>query len=225
MEITELVWHLFIILLPGVISTLMIRYISTHKQYSIFEFSIYSAILGIGTFILMELFISLYWCVIGLFSKSISTEFGLNLAIWDSLFNGKKALNKNEIFVSYLLSIPFGFFWGFIISKKIIIRLFQKWKLTTRYGDDDVWSFYLNSPSAEWIYIHNKKANLTYYGKIRAYSDSAEKRELLIEDVIVYESDTWTEKYQTNAVYLELNSFDFVIESPKIIENGTDTNN
>jgi len=203
----------------------MVRYITTHQKYTIFEFDIYSAVLGIGTFIIMELFCSLYWFILGIFSKSISTEFGLNLKIWDNLLNGQSTLNKNEIFISYLLAIPIGFFWGFIISKKIIIRIFQKLKLTKRYGDDDVWSFYLNSPSTEWIYLHHKKSNLTYFGRIRAYSDSTEKREILIEDVIVYESDTWTEKYQSNAVFLELNNFDFTIETPKQIENGTDANN
>ncbi|NVO10848.1 MAG: hypothetical protein HXX16_12850 [Bacteroidales bacterium] len=224
MQITELVWNLFLLLLPGVISTLMVRYITTHKQYTIFEFVIYSAVLGIGTFIIMELFCSLGCIILGIFCKSVTIKFGLNLSIWDNLFNGQKTLNKGEIFFSYLLSIPIGFFWGFLLSKKIIIRIFQKWKLTSRYGDDDVWSFFLNSPNTEWIYLHHKKTNLTYFGKIRSYSDSTEKREILIEDVIVYESDTWTEKYQSNAVYLELNNFEFTIELPKFLENETDAN-
>jgi hypothetical protein len=222
MQITELVWNLYLLLLPGVVSTLMLRYVSTNKQYSIFEFVIYSSVLGIGTFVIMELFCSLYWAFLGIFNKSILTEFGLNLNIGNNLFNGQKSLNKIEMFISFLLAIPFGFFWGIILSSKIVIRIFQYLKLTTRYGDNDVWSFYLNSPDTEWIYVHNKKTSLTYFGKIRAFSDSTEKRELLLEDVIVYESETWSERYQSNAVFLELNSYDFVIETPKLIENGTD---
>jgi len=225
MKITELVWSLFILLLPGVISTLMIRYISTNKKYSIFDFVVYSAILGIGTFVIMELFCSLYWFILGVLFKSVNTEFGLNLSVWEKLFRGRGELDKTEMFVSYMLAVPLGFFWGFVISKKTIIRVFQKWKLTTRYGDDDVWCYFLNSPDIEWIYVHNKETNLTYYGKISAYSDSAEKRELLLEDVIVYESDTWNKRYETNAVYLELNTYGFIIESPKLIENGTDNSN
>lgn len=219
MEISEIVWNLFLLLLPGVISTLMIRYITTQKQYTVFDFVIYSAVLGIGTFIMMELFCSIYWLFLGIFCKSVTTEFGLNLSIWDNLFNGQKSLNKTEMFISYLLAIPFGFFWGFLITKKVLIRIFQKWKLTNRYGDDDVWSYFLNSPSTNWIYVHNKRTNTTFFGKIGAFSDSAEKRELILEDVIVYESSPWNEKYQTNAVFLELNSFEFTIESPKTMQN------
>jgi len=222
MQITELVWKLFVILLPGVVSTLMVRYITTHKQYSIFEFVIYSATLGIGTLIIMEIGYSLYWMIRGVLSSNITTEFGLNLSIWDNLFNGQKNLNKNELFISYLIAVPMGFIWGIVITKKLIIRIFQKWNLTSRYGDNDVWSFYLNSPNVDWIYLHNRKDNLTYFGKIRAYSDSEEKREILLEDVIVYSSDNFKELYQSNAVYLELNNFEYKIESPKLRKNGTD---
>ena len=225
MQITEVVWNLFLILLPGVVSTLMVRYITTHKQYNVFEFVIYSATLGIGVFVAMELVCSFYWVIYSIFSKKVSIMWGLNLNIWDNLFNGKKTFNKNEIFISYILAIPMGFLWGFIITKKIFIRLFQKWKLTTRYGDNDIWSFYLNSPNTDWIYLHNKKENLTYFGKIRAYSDSTEKREILLEDVIVYASDKWKELYQSNAVYLELNNYEYSIETPKLLKNGKDIDN
>lgn len=225
MQITELVWKLFLLLLPGVVSAIMIRYITTNKQYSIFNFIIYSAVLGIGTLIIMEMFCSIYWAIYSFFSSPVNSEFGLNLEIWDNLFNNEKFINKNEVFISYLLAIPLGFFWGVLITKKKLIKLFQKWNLTKRYGDSDVWSFYLNSPDTEWIYLHSRNENKTYFGKIRAYSDSSENREILLEDVIVYTSDTWEEEYQSNAVYLELNNRDFSIETPKPKENDTNSDN
>lgn len=221
MEITELVWNLFLILLPGVVATLMMRYFTTHKQYPVFEFIIYAATLGISVFILMEIFVSFYWIIYSIFSD-VKLKWGLNLTIWNKLFNGINSVKVDllEIYLSYLLSIPIGFLYGFIISKKYLIRLFQKIKLTERYGDDDVWSFYFNSTLAEWIYVHNIAQKQTYYGRVRAYSDSTEKRELLLEDVIVYASDSWEQLYESNAIYLELNNYEFKIESPKIEENG-----
>ena len=225
MNITDLVWNLFLILLPGVVSTLMLRYITTSKKYSIFEFAIYSAALGMGTLVIMELFYSLYSIIIAIFSSKYQVVWGLNLSIWDNLTNGQKNLNKLELFISYLLAIPMGFVWGFLITKKTVIKIFQKWKLTDRYGDDDVWSFYLNSPNTDWVLVRDKTENLTYFGKVSVYSDSTEIREILLEDVIVYSTDTWEEQYQSNAVYLELNNFDFTIESPKPEEDGNNTDN
>ena len=219
MEITELVWNLFIILLPGVVATLMLRYFVTHKQFPIFEFVIYSATLGIGVFIVMELFYSIYWIIFSIFSN-VKLYFGLNLSIWDKLFTGIKSVNKYELFISYLISIPFGYICGFIISKKYILSFFRKLALTERSGDDDVWSFYLNSNKVAWVFIHVKSEGYTYYGRISAYSDSTEKREILLSDVITYDSSTWTELYQVTETYLELKDFDYKIETPKIIENG-----
>lgn len=219
MEITELVWNLFVILLPGVVATLMLRHITTNKHYSIFDFIIYSATLGIGVLIIMEMFYSLYSICYGIFNSKVRLIWGLNLTIWDNIFNGQRKLNKLELFFSYLLSIPFGFFWGFLITKKIAMKIFQKLNLTNRFGDDDVWSFYLNSPNTGWILVRDKKENLTYFGKVSAFSDTTEKREILIKDVIVYTTDKWEKLYESNAVYLELNNFDFSIESPKPIKN------
>jgi len=225
MQITELVWKLFLILLPGVVSTLMARYINTNKQYSTFEFIIYSATLGIATFVVMELGCSLFWIIYSIFFKKIVLTWCLNLSIWNYFVDGHKALNKNELFISYLLAVPIGFIWGFIVSKKVFIKLLKKLKWTTRYGDEDVWSFYLNSPDTTWVYLHHKKENRTYFGRIRAYSESTEKREILLEDVIVYTTDTWIEQYQSNVVYLELENFDFSIETPKPVKNDNNTEN
>jgi len=224
MEINDLIWRLFLILLPGVVSTLMLRYITTNKKYTIFEFIIYSATMGMGTIVMMELFYSLYSIIISIFSAKYFLTWGLNLSIWDNLLDGEKSLNKLELFFLYILAIPMGFLWGFLITKKIIIKIFQRLKLTNRYGDNDVWSFFLTSPSTDWVLLRDKREKLTYFGKVSVYSDSTEIREILLQDVIVYTTDTWEELYKSDAVYLELNNFDFTIESPKSIENEDNNN-
>ena len=215
MEINYFVLNLFLILLPGVISTIMVRYVTTNQKYTIFEFVIYSAVLGIGTFIGMEFLLTIWNIILSIFGIN-SFHLDLNLTIWDNLFTEHSKLNKHEVFISYIMSIPFGLLCAYLITHNKIIKLLQKFKLTTRFGDNDVWNFYLNSPNTEWIYLHNKRSNLTYFGKIRAFSDSGEKREILIEDVVVYLTSTWEKLYLSDAVYLELNNYDFTIETPKI---------
>jgi hypothetical protein len=223
MQITELIWNLFLILLPGVVSTLMLRYITTSRQYSIFEFVIYSAVMGIGVFVIMEFFYSVFMILSSLYHRH-SIAWGLNLSIWDNFFSGEKGLNKNEIFISYILAIPMGVLWGYLLTKKSLIKLFQTLKLTSRFGDDDIWSFYLNSPETMWIYVRHISNNITYFGKVRAFSDSTEKREILLQEVIAYNSDSWDELYRSDSVYLELNNYDYILESPNIIEDETSNN-
>lgn len=219
MEITELVWKLFLLLLPGVVATLMLNQITGSKKMTPFNFMINSALLGIASFIIMELAVSIFNIIRALFSPEIKINWGLNLTIWDNLFDNDKEFNKLEIIFSYLLSIPLGVFYGFIISKKLFNKLFQKLKFTHRYGDDDVWSFFLNSPNTQWILVRDKSTNLTYFGSLRAYSDTTEHREILLHDVTVHTSDTWEDLYSSESVYLELEENKFSIEIPKIQEN------
>jgi hypothetical protein len=219
MQITELVWKLFLLLLPGVLATLMLRYISTNKQFRPFEFAVYSAVLAIGLLITMELFYSLWNILSFPFRHEYKLVWSLNLNLWDSIFNTGKQIPKIEIFLYYLLSFPFGFIIGLIISKKILIRILQKTGLTKRYGDNDVWSYYLNLQETDWVTIRDQNSNLAYFGQVKVFSDSEETREIVLQSVDVYESDSWTKLYSTEAVYLELEKYHYSIESP-IIENN-----
>jgi hypothetical protein len=215
MQITELVWKLFLLLLPGVVATIMLIQITGDKKMSVFNFAINSALFGIASFLIMELSISFFNIIKALLSPGHVIKWGLNLTIWDNLFDNTKEFNKIEMIVSYLLSIPLGIFYGYIISRKLLNRLFKMLKLTNRYGDDDVWSFFLNSPNTQWVLVRDKLTNLTYFGSVRAYSDSSEKREILLNDVQVFTTDAWEHLYDSDSVFLELENNQFSIEIPK----------
>ncbi|MDR0893153.1 MAG: hypothetical protein LBN24_11160 [Mediterranea sp.] len=221
MDITELVWKLFILLLPGVIATIMINQVSEHKKSSIFEFTVYSAVLGLSSVLIMEIFYSLWNVLVAIFTWNFhSLRWGTNLSLWDNLFGNRVEINKIEIIISYIFSIPLGVAYGYISSKKILNRLFKKWKLTNRYGDNDVWSFLCNSPEIDWIYLRDKSTQLTYFGKLRAFSDSGKKREILLQEVEVYRDEN--RLYDIDSVYLELDEYQFSIETPKKQNNGRD---
>jgi len=216
MEITELVWKLFILLLPGVIATIMINQVSESKKKTIFEFTVYSALLGLSSVLILEFIYSIINIIIATCKCNFSSLcWGTNLSLWDNLFDNKSSVNKLEIIMLYILSIPLGVFYGYVSTKKILNKLFKKFNLTSRYGDNDVWSFYLNSPEIQWIFLRDNTTKLTYYGKIRAFSDSTKKREILLEDVQVYTSDTSQYLYDVESVFLELNEYSFSIETPK----------
>ena len=220
MQITELVWKLFLLLLPGIVATIMLRYISTNRRYTLFEVAIYSAVLAIGLLITMELFYSVWNIVSCPFRHTGRLVWGLNLSLWDSIFDNTKHIPKVEVFLYYLLSFPFGFIIGYLISRKVVIRILQKTGLTQRYGDNDVWSFYLNIKETDWVTVRDQKNNLAYFGQVVAYSDSEETREIILQSVDVYISDTWIIQYSAESVYLELEKYFYTIESPRIDENN-----
>lgn len=75
----------------------------------------------------------------------------------------------------------------------------------------------------EWIIVRDKENNLAYFGSVRSYSEANDKREILLEEVDVYTSDTWIKLYSSEGVLLELSDKQFSIELPEKInteDNG-----
>jgi len=163
MEITQIVWTLFVILFPGVITTFIFRYITTNEKYTPFEFVIMSASFGVSVFVFMELFFSLYQIVICLFHWELP-RWALNLTIWDTLFSKSTNINKIEIFISYIVTLPLGILLAYLVKQNWLLSFFNKLGITNRYGDDDVWSKFLKEST--WIMIRDKKTKLTYYGRV-----------------------------------------------------------
>lgn len=217
MEITELVWKLFLLLFPGIITTFIYRYITTSQKYSPFEFIILSATFGIGVFILMELCISFYNILICIFVKQ-KLIWGLNLTVWDDLFNNCTNVRKTEMFFSYLAAFPLSIIIALLCRNDNFLNLLKRMGLTNRYGDDDVWAKFLTDET--WIIIRIQSTNLAYLGYAIYFSDSGEKREIVLKNVSVYTNDNFEKLYDKDKVYLELKENDYSIE----IENCDNDN-
>jgi hypothetical protein len=123
-----------------------------------------------------------------------------------------------------------GLFLGFVASYinrlKIVNRLGKFLRATSRYGDEDVWEFYNNSPETpEWVVVRDHKAGLAYYGAIIVFSDSGRDRELILSDVTVFDNDDGKQLYEVARTYLCRKPEDLTIEElvvPKVNSSGGD---
>jgi hypothetical protein len=114
-----------------------------------------------------------------------------------------------------IISLFLGVLSAISFNKKWLYRFGKKYKITNHFGEEDVWTYFNNSNDIDWIYVRNHKNNLTYYGNIKLFSDSNEKRELLLGDVTVYDSDSGDFMYEMENVYLCLDYNDISIETAK----------
>ena len=57
----------------------------------------------------------------------------------------KSIIKPWEIGASTFLSVLVGYFASFIVNYKILNKIGQKLKITTKYGDENLYSFYLNA--------------------------------------------------------------------------------
>lgn len=91
-------------------------------------------------------------------------------------------------------------------------------RVTRRFGDQDVWEYVLNRPEVTWAVARDHRTNLTYYGYIRAFSDSGYDRELFMLQVSVYSNESGLLLYESPAVFLSRARHDLSIELPILFE-------
>lgn len=123
--------------------------------------------------------------------------------------------------VSIVLSIVLSYLYRYKVWNN-----FAKWiKATTRFGDEDVFNYLLDSKADDingrWIYVRDHKVNLLYYGYVNIWSETKEKREIVLIDVDVYSNENGDLLYSTDKVYISRNDDDITIEIPKVI-TGSD---
>jgi hypothetical protein len=109
-----------------------------------------------------------------------------------------------------------------------INKIAKKLKISTKYGDENLFSFFLNSQNIDWIYVRDIQNNLTYQGRVVSFSENDGMQELVMSEVTVFKYETSEEFYSVPLIYLSKPSGNFIIEAvpPELLEekNGKEAN-
>lgn len=207
MQISELTLRLLLLFLPGMITVLMIEYLTVYKERKPFYFFIYSFILG---------FLAYYTFFAGLkvgklifFSNS-----NVDVRFLSALFDKSASIDYREILWVSLASIFNGFFISFVVNRKYFHRFSQKLGITKKFAEIDVWDYLFNSDDDEmkWITVRDIKNDLVFEGWVEAFSDTVKESELFLRDVIIYRNSTAEELYSVPGLYLSRNRDEMTIE-------------
>lgn len=152
---SELTLKLIIILIPGAIATLIFGKLILHKDWSSFRFVLYSILFGIVCYLLLQLIIN------GL--NLIICRDLPELTIWSNLSNAYYIPYKEVGFAS-IFSIAIAFVASMIENRKVINKLAGFLGVSGKYGDENLYSMFLNSKDIEFIYLRDIKNKLTYHG-------------------------------------------------------------
>lgn len=97
----------------------------------------------------------------------------------------------DEIAISIPLSIVLSVLWLYAITYRLFMNILHYIGATKRYGDEDVWSFTLNSnqPHVEYVHIRDIKNGFVFSGWVNAFSENESIREILLRDAIVYNGE------------------------------------
>jgi hypothetical protein len=211
MEISELTLKIILIFIPGAIASLILDQLTIHKDWSSFTFVIHSIILGLITY----LFIQLFYLV------PFINPTGKVLKFWQSI-NDTKSIPFIEILYASIFSVFLGFGITFIVQRKWLFKIARWSRISFKYGDECLYYYFLNAKDLKEVYVRDYDQNLTYHGFIQVFSESDYERELVLTNVDVYRLSDSHHLYNTDAIFISKSkSSNWHIETPIINHNNS----
>lgn len=211
MTISDVTIRILFLMLPGIISARIIEHLTVHKAWKQFRFVINSFLLGVINYSILSL-IDKYWCC-----GHRKVQF------WAALFDKCVLINMYEIFYASLIALVVGFILSKAIQEKWIHKLARRLKVSEKYGDENLFSYFLNSQEIGWVFVRDFKNNLSYLGYRTSFSENDDIQEIVLANVTVYSFDETlesTELYQLPLIYLSYKIGEIVIELPQTQAQG-----
>lgn len=136
-----------------------------------------------------------------------------SLHVWDATSQNSTNIYPREIIFASICAILNALWISFLINYKCMTKFAQKMRISKKYGDENLFTFYLESNEVVWVYIRDKENNLTYKGKVLSFSENDRIQEVVLEAVSVYRYEDSEFLYDISSVYLTKEQGKFVIEN------------
>lgn len=196
---------------PGLIATVICDKLLVHaERWNSFKYGVYTFIFGVGAYVVLQL---LTW-VTSLGSRHLPfLSEGAPLGLWNTLSSGR-GLHFSEVAWATGLSPLIAIAAVYCVNKKHMTRFAQRFGISNKYGDENLFSYFLNSPDVLWVYLRDPAAGFSYRGAVRSFSETKEVQEITLTDVTVYSYEDSELLYQLDSIYLSKPLGTFTIESP-----------
>lgn len=206
MDFTEFSLRILLLFTPGLVAFVIVERLTVHGEAKVHHVAVYSLLLGVGSY-------CLYFLVLKLLNDWLGISIEIRFA--SSLATRTEPLDFGEIAYVSVCAVIIGHLVSYAINHKWLFRVAQKFDITRKHGDIDVWSYTLDSNLPTWAILRDLDRDLMYEGWIQAYSDEADKRdEVLLREVKIYKNSTGEELLQMPALYLSMNRDNFLVEFP-----------
>jgi hypothetical protein len=199
MTVSALALKLILILIPGGLATLILEKLTTYLKWEPFKFIINSILLGGLCYIISDvLFYSFCADDIKHFWSTLTSN---DVPFW-------------EIVRATILSILIGFLASWIENEKLITRLARKCGIADKYGEENLYSYFLNSKEVKEVYVRDIANDLTFHGTIDSFSENDQISEITLRDVKVYRYTDSAFLYEMPKVFLSRAKNAIFIEVP-----------
>lgn len=144
------------------------------------------------------------------------------LDVWNIIADSKSRIDLSEVVGATLLAIPLAFGTAFLVNHKVFYRVATRLGVSSKYGDENLFSFYLNAQEIDWIYARDIERKLTYQGRVYSFSETENDQELVLTDVTDFGYEDSDEYYSVPTLYLCRTRGSLVIEAIPQAQFGED---
>lgn len=134
------------------------------------------------------------------------------ITFFDVLTNDGARISWGEIGLSALVAILLGALVAAIGNHHLLYRTAGRLGISRKFGDPDVWSYFLNSPDTLWVAVRDVASDTVSEGAVEAFSDTGDTPELLPRTVKVSRHSTDTELYECDRAYLPGDRGSLIVE-------------
>lgn len=188
MEISEFTLKLIIVIVPGAIASIIYEKLTIHKKWTPFQFTLNSILMGGISYMFADFF-----CEI-IFDDSSFDSF------WDNL--PLKEIPFLAVVKASFASIFIGFTGAWMDKVKLINKVARRLRLSNKYGDENLYSYFLGNNEIKEVYVRDMHTNHTYHGMIQSYSETDNIKEMVLTEVKVYNYESSEYLYDSQYIYL-----------------------
>lgn len=147
------------------------------------------------------------------FSKWLRVREPLDITFFDALVNDRVKIAWGEIALAAAVALVLAGVLSAVTNHNLVFRLARRLGISRKTGEIDVWGLLFASDLGDRVIVRDPAHDLAYRGSVEAFSESSERAELLLSDVVVYRHTTATKLYETDRLYLARNVNELVIEA------------
>ena len=201
MEISALTLKLILLLTPGALAAIIHKRLTIqHKKQSDFMFVIMAIMNGIFAYLILQILSIVKVFTHNIFNCCNKKEY---YAI-DTFKNisTNNAIPYSDIILASIISVLLGILITKLENDKTLFIIARKLKVSNKYGDENLYSHYLNSPKVGWVYVRDIGNSITYFGFIHSFSENNKFKEIVLEEVTVYNYPNSEKLYDVESIYL-----------------------
>ncbi len=210
----ELAVSIGVILFPGLIASVICDKTAAHNaKWDGFKYGIYSFVFGVACYGLVQAAEFVLWQTCVLLSYIGVPVYTLPvLHVWSIITIHQADIRPIELLFATLVAPFVAAVATWTNNEKLLNKVFQRLGISSKYGDENLFSHYLAQSNVCWVYVRDVSTNQTYQGWVSAYSETDHIQEIVLSNVTVYDYKSSEMLYVLSSIYLSKPAGTFAIE-------------